>query len=102
MAVLPVKQYFKQNKRLENIVALVTGGNGGIGYATAKEFLEQGAKVIITARDKTKLEQAIKSLGNGAHGILSDAILYLNAGYYNIIPFELNTEEYYDSMKPGL
>src|SRR5882757_5851393 len=106
-------------RRLENKVALITGGNGGIGYATAKEFLAQGAKVIITARDKSKLEQAVKSLGNGAHGILSDAssmkdikalpekvkeivgkldILHLNAGHYSIVPFEMNTEEYYDSM----
>src|SRR5688572_15785914 len=105
--------------RLENKVALITGGNSGIGFATAKEFIAQGAKVIITARDKTKLEQAVKSLENGAHGILSDAssmedikalpdkvkaiagkldILYLNAGHYTIVPFEMNTEDYFDSM----
>src|SRR5687767_2253362 len=106
-------------KRLENKVALITGGNSGIGYSTAKEFLKQGAKVIITGRNKTKLDEAVKSLGNGAHGIVSDAekmedvkslpeklkaitdkldILFLNAGYYDILPFELNTEEYFDAM----
>jgi NAD(P)-dependent dehydrogenase (short-subunit alcohol dehydrogenase family) len=106
-------------KRLENKVALVTGGNSGIGYATAKEFLAQGAKVIITARNQSKLDEALQSLGAGAHGILSDAaemediialpekvkavaqqldILFLNAGSYNIVPFELNKEDYYDSM----
>lgn len=90
-----------------------------MGYATAKEFLAQGAKVIITARDQSKLEEALQSLGSGAHGIVSDAadknditslpekikvltqqldILFLNAGWYNIVPFELNNEEYYDHM----
>jgi NAD(P)-dependent dehydrogenase (short-subunit alcohol dehydrogenase family) len=106
-------------KRLENKIALVTGGNSGIGYATAKEFLNQGAKVIITARDEMKLNEAVKSLGSNAFGILSDAsstrditslpekvnaitnkldILFLNAGNYNIIPFEDSKEDYFDSM----
>jgi NADP-dependent 3-hydroxy acid dehydrogenase YdfG len=97
-------------KRLENKIALITGGSSGIGYAAAKEFVDQGAKVIITARNETKLNEAIKSLGSNTFGILSDAssteditslpkriksitnkldILFLNAGNYNIIPFEI-------------
>jgi NAD(P)-dependent dehydrogenase (short-subunit alcohol dehydrogenase family) len=106
-------------KRLENKTALITGGNAGMGYATAKEFLAQGARVIITARNQSKLDEALKSLGKGAYGILSDAgdrndilalpekikaisqkldILFLNAGFYKILPFELNDEEYYDNI----
>ena len=106
-------------KRLENKVALITGANDGIGFASAVEFLAEGAKVIITARNKMKLENAVKSLGDNAYGILCDAtnmqdiialpekvkqltgrldVLYLNAGYYDIVPFETTTEEYFDSM----
>lgn len=106
-------------KRLENKIALVTGANSGIGYETAREFLTQGAKVIITARDQSKLEEALKSLGSNAYGILSDAsspedlavlpekvkaitnkldIVFLNAGYYSLVPFEDNTEEYFDAI----
>lgn len=106
-------------KRLENKVALITGANSGIGYATAKEFLAQGAKVIITARDKNKLDEAVKSLGSNAYGILSDAssqndiaalsekvkaiskkldILFLNAGYYEMVSFEGTREDYFDEM----
>jgi NAD(P)-dependent dehydrogenase (short-subunit alcohol dehydrogenase family) len=43
-------------KKMENKVAVVTGGNSGIGYASAKEFLTQGAKVIITGRNKQFVE----------------------------------------------
>jgi NAD(P)-dependent dehydrogenase (short-subunit alcohol dehydrogenase family) len=106
-------------KRLENKTALITGANSGIGYETAKEFLAQGAKVIITARDQSKLNDALRSLGPNASGILSDAsskadidalpekvkaitqkldIVFLNAGYYSLIPFEQNSEDYFDSM----
>lgn len=109
--------------RLKNKTALITGGNAGMGYATAKEFLAQGAKVIITARSQEKLEEALQSLGTGAFGILSDAadmkeiialpgkikalapqldILFLNAGSYNIVPFELNNETYYDNIQQVL
>lgn len=106
-------------KKLENKVAVITGGNSGIGFATAKLFLQEGAKVIITGRNKKLIDEAVKSLGAGAYGILSDAssmkdikelpdkvkaitekldILFLNAGHYSIVPFEMNTEEYFDSM----
>jgi NAD(P)-dependent dehydrogenase (short-subunit alcohol dehydrogenase family) len=46
-----------------NKVALVTGGNSGIGYATAKEFIAQGAKVIITGRRKDAIEKAALEIG---------------------------------------
>lgn len=49
--------------KLSNKVALITGGNSGIGLATAKLFREEGAKVIITARSKETFEKAQKELG---------------------------------------
>ncbi|XXD10089.1 glucose 1-dehydrogenase [Klebsiella sp. R445] len=51
-------------KLLENKVALITGGSSGIGLATAKRFVDEGAKVIITGRNKEALDQAIHQLGN--------------------------------------
>ena len=47
----------------KNKVAVVTGGNSGIGFATAKEFAEQGAEVIITGRRKDALERAASVIG---------------------------------------
>ncbi|WP_027381744.1 SDR family oxidoreductase [Chryseobacterium daeguense] len=46
-----------------NKLAIVTGGNSGIGYAAAKEFIEKGAKVIITGRRKEAVEKAAQELG---------------------------------------
>lgn len=56
--------------KFSNKVAVVTGGNSGIGYATAKELAAQGAKVIITGRRKEALESAAKELG--VHFFLAD------------------------------
>lgn len=50
--------------KLSNKVALITGGNSGIGLATAKLFKEQGATVVITARSKESFEKAQKELGS--------------------------------------
>lgn len=50
-------------KKFNNKVAIVTGGNSGIGYATAQELIAQGAKVIITGRRKEALEKAAQALG---------------------------------------
>ncbi|UPK70258.1 SDR family oxidoreductase [Chitinophaga filiformis] len=104
-------------KKLQNKTALVTGGNSGIGFATAKEFIQQGAKVIITGRNAAALEEARQSLGENAFTLLSDAsdmedvfklqqqvkgifpsldILFINAGVAKLAPFETISETQYD------
>jgi NAD(P)-dependent dehydrogenase (short-subunit alcohol dehydrogenase family) len=59
--------------KLQNKVAVITGGNSGIGLATAQEFIAQGATVIITGRNEKALQEAVSSLGAKAHYIVSDA-----------------------------
>ena len=49
--------------KLNNKVTVITGGNSGIGYAAAKEFITQGAKVIITGRRKEAVETAAQEIG---------------------------------------
>ena len=58
--------------RLQGKVALITGGTTGIGYATAKLFLQQGARVIITGQDEQRVRDAAETLGAGAIGIRAD------------------------------
>ena len=50
-------------EKFNNKVAIVTGGNSGIGYATAKELVAKGATVIITGRRKEAIEKAAKEIG---------------------------------------
>ncbi len=52
-------------KRLEGKVAVVTGGNSGIGLATAKRLQEEGARVAISGRSKKTLDEAVRTIGNG-------------------------------------
>src|SRR5260370_16281595 len=59
--------------RLEDKVAVVTGGHSGIGLATAKEFKEQGARVVITGRDQQTLDEAKRELGGDVLAVRSDA-----------------------------
>lgn len=58
--------------KLSGKVALVTGGNSGIGLATAQRFAAEGAQVIVTARRQEPLDEAVRRIGHGALGIRGD------------------------------
>lgn len=59
-------------KSLEGKIAVITGGNSGIGLATARLFASEGARVVITGRRKDALDAAIQSIGSDALGIQGD------------------------------
>lgn len=105
--------------RLQNKTALITGGNSGIGFATAKEFLDQGATVIITGRSQAGLDEAKKALNGKVHTVLSNTsnlgeirtlakkvqqitphldVVFINAGIGKFAPIEAVTEEHYDEQ----
>lgn len=105
--------------KLKGKVAVVTGGSAGIGLATAKEFVEQGAKVIITGRNQQTIDQALLQLGDNAIGIRADAaslqdtdklveqvqsqfgkvdVLFVNAGVALQEPVGQVTESIFDTM----
>jgi NAD(P)-dependent dehydrogenase (short-subunit alcohol dehydrogenase family) len=59
--------------KLQGKIALITGGNSGIGYATAEAYLREGAQVIITGRNPQAVADAASQLGHGTIGLVSDA-----------------------------
>jgi len=58
--------------KLEGKIALVTGGNSGIGLATAKQFVHEGAYVFITGRREPELAAAVKAIGRHVAGVQGD------------------------------
>ncbi len=58
--------------KLDGKIAVITGGNSGIGFATAKQFVQEGAYVFITGRDQAKLDGAVKKIGSNVTGVQGD------------------------------
>jgi len=106
-------------QRFRGKVAVVTGGNSGIGLGVAKAYAQEGAQVAITGRSEKTLEIAAKEIGEGTLAIRSDAgkvseidaamkkinerfgridALFVNAGVAKLIPFEKVTEDLFDEI----
>ena len=106
-------------KRLEGKTAVVTGGNSGIGLATAKRFLEEGARVAISGRNQKTLDEAVKTLGDGVLAVQADTaklaetekflakvvqkfgkidVLFVNAGVAKFAPLADTPESLFDEQ----
>src|SRR6266436_5911105 len=105
--------------RLEGKIALITGGNSGIGLATAKQFVNEGAYVFVTGRRDPELAAAVKEIGKNVAGVQGDVsnlgdldrlfaqikrekgkldVVFANAGVAKLAPLGTITEEFYDSI----
>jgi NAD(P)-dependent dehydrogenase (short-subunit alcohol dehydrogenase family) len=60
------------SKKLEGKLAVITGGSSGIGFATAKLFVDEGAYVFITGRRQKELDEAVKAIGDNVTGVQGD------------------------------
>src|SRR5262245_66688425 len=62
----------RMSKKLEGKVAVITGGNSGIGLATARRFVAEGAHVFITGRRQAELDEAVTQIGRNVTGVQGD------------------------------
>ena len=105
--------------RFNEKIAVVTGGNSGIGLATAKELAANGAKVVIAGRDQKTLDSAVEAIGNESFGVKTDVsilsdienlfketndkfgkidVLFVNAGIAKFAPLEQSDEAFFDEI----
>ena len=106
-------------KRLDGKIAVITGGNSGIGLATAQRFVQEGAYVFITGRRQNELDKAVKQIGRNVMGVQSDVsniadldrlyetvkqqkgridVLFANAGVREVAPLGSITEAQFDKI----
>jgi NAD(P)-dependent dehydrogenase (short-subunit alcohol dehydrogenase family) len=107
---------------LKGKIALITGGSSGIGLATAKQFVNEGAYVFITGRREQELAESVKQIGKNVTGVQGDVakssdldhlfaqierekgkldVVFANAGITTVTPLGKITENDYDSIFDG-
>ena len=108
-----------EGQKLRGKVAVITGGTEGIGLATARLFVKEGAYVFITGRRQQQLDEAVKAIGRNVSGVQGDVakladldrlyetvarvkqridIVFANAGVGEFVPFGNVTEEHFDKL----
>src|SRR6516164_11613528 len=106
-------------KKLEGKVAIITGGNSGIGLATARRFVAEGAHVFITGRRQAELDEAVTQIGKNVTAVRGDVshptdldrlfatvkqqqgrldVLFANAGVPALAPLGSITEDHFDKV----
>src|SRR5580765_804666 len=106
-------------KKLQDKIAVITGGTEGIGLATAKLFVKEGAYVFITGRRQPQLDEAVNAIGNNVSGVQGDVanladldrlyetvskvkgridVVFANAGVGEFVPFGAVSEEHFDKL----
>jgi NAD(P)-dependent dehydrogenase (short-subunit alcohol dehydrogenase family) len=105
--------------KLDGKITLITGGTSGIGLATAKQFVAEGAYVFVTGRREPELATAVKEIGRSVTGVQGDVsilgdldrlfaqialekgkldVVFANAGFARFAAFGAITEEHFDSI----
>src|SRR5262249_21650053 len=107
------------SKKLEGKVAVITGGNSGIGLATARRFVAEGAHVFITGRRQAELDEAVRHIGQHVTGVRGDVshladldrlfapgkrqegrldVLFASAGFLALASLGSITEDHFDKL----